>query len=363
MQPLSSSPQPVDCTALRPDVPRVVAIGGGTGLPNVLRGLRPLLYSPHDSAPLDQLVAIVTTTDDGGSSGRLRNELGIMPPGDIRNCLSALSETGGVIADLFQYRFGAGGQLDGHALGNLVLAALADVTNDFARAVEIAARVVGARGTVLPATAEPVILVAELDDGRTVRGETTITAAGTGIRRLMLCPQRPRCLRSAIDAIREADLIVVGPGSVYTSLLPPLLVPELADAIERSTATRVFVMNLMTEPGETDTFSAAEHLRTIARHVGRQLFDIVLYSTSPLSEPLVGQYGERGALPIRVTARDVEELSALGPQMIGVPLAVETAQHRIRHHPERLGSAIAAIARGQLRAWHARDVLPRGGQD
>lgn len=363
MQPLSSRIPPADRTLPRPEVPRVVAIGGGTGLPNVLRGLRPLLYAACDATPRDQLVAIVTTTDDGGSSGRLRNELGMMPPGDIRNCLSALSETGGVIAELLQYRFGTAGDLDGHALGNLMLAALADVTNDFARAVELVGRVVGARGTVLPATAEPVTLVAELEDGRTVHGETAIAAAGARVRSLTLSPEHPRCLESAVDAVRHADLVVVGPGSLYTSLLPPLLVPDLAEAIERSPAMRVLVMNLMTEPGETDDFSAAEHLRTIARHAGRQVFDIVLCSTSPLADTLVEQYGERGASPIRVTARDIEELSALGPQVIGVPLAVETTRSRIRHHPERLGSAIAAIARGQLRAWRAREVLPRGGQD
>jgi uncharacterized cofD-like protein len=192
---LSSAANRRDLTHRFTRAPRVVAIGGGTGLPNVLRGLRPLLYREHDGGPRDQLVAIVTTTDDGGSSGRLRSTFGMMPPGDIRNCLAALAEQQGLLADLFQYRFDAGEGLSGHALGNLVLAALADVTNDFARAVELAGRVVGARGTVLPATAEPVTLVAEFEDGRTrVRRRTRRRRhCPPG-----LCPDRPRCLDAVV---------------------------------------------------------------------------------------------------------------------------------------------------------------------
>lgn len=344
--------------------PRVVAMGGGTGLPNVLRGLRPLLYAEHDGAPRDQLVAIVTTTDDGGSSGRLRSQFNMMPPGDIRNCLAALAEQRGLLADLFQYRFDSGDGLNGHALGNLVLAALTDVTNDFARAVELAGRVVGARGTVLPATAEPVTLVAEFEDGRTLRGETAIAAAAARIVRLSLSPDRPRCLDAAIKAVYEADVVVVGPGSLYTSLLPPLLVPEIAEAMRATAATRLFVMNLMTEPGETDGFTAAEHIRAMARHLGAQLFNTVLYNTAAIPPELAASYGCKGAARVRVTAAEISELADLGVQAIGLPLLSEMPPGKIRHNPERLGAAIAAVAHGKLGAWRPRDQAPvAGGQD
>jgi uncharacterized cofD-like protein len=358
---LSSAADRRDLTRRFTRAPRVVAIGGGTGLPNVLRGLRPLVYVDRDAAPRDQLVAIVTTTDDGGSSGRLRTAFGMMPPGDVRNCLAALSEQQGLLADLFQYRFDGGDGLDGHALGNLVLAALNDVTNDFARAVELAGRVVGARGTVLPATAEPVTLVAEFEDGRTVQGETAIAAAAARIVRLALCPDRPRCLESALEAVRDADVVVVGPGSLYTSLLPPLLVPELVAAIETTAATRVFVMNLMTEPGETDGFTAAEHLRAVARHVGAQLFDLVLYSTAAIAPTLASGYAARGAVPVRVSAADIAELAQLGVQAIGLPLVSELPPGKIRHNPDRLGAAIAAVAQGKLGAWRPRRQAPAAG--
>jgi uncharacterized cofD-like protein len=344
-------------------VPRVVAIGGGTGLPNVLRGLRPLLYSEQESTPRDQLVAIVTTSDDGGSSGRLRQELGVMAPGDIRNCLAALAEHHGLLADLFQYRFDSDGALNGHALGNLVLAALADVTKDFARAVELAARVVGARGTVLPATAEVVSLVADLEDGSQVRGETAIRSAATRISRLWLSPERPRCFEAAIQAVRDADLIVVGPGSLYTSLLPPLLVPEIGEAIASAAGTRVFVMNLMTEPGETDGFSAPQHLETVAAHLGVQPFDLVLYSTSLIPPSLVRSYAARGAATVGMSAADIDALGALGARAIGLPLASELPPGKIRHNPERLAAAITAVASGKLDAWRPRSTATAGGKD
>lgn len=340
-------------------LPRVVAVGGGTGLPNVLRGLRPLLYGAgernREVSPRDQLVAIVATTDDGGSSGKLRAEFNIIPPGDIRNCLAALSDNRALIADLFQYRFGAGNGLNGHALGNLMLTALADVTHDFARAVEIAARVVGARGTVLPATAELVTLIAELADGRIVSGESAISAGGGRIARVSLLPERPRCLPATCEAIERADVIVAGPGSLFTSILPPLLVPEVAAGIRDSRATRVMVANLMTEPGETDDFGILEHVLTIERHLGAQLFDYVVYNTGTVPESLTLAYRERGgARPIETSTFELNALEKLGIQTIGVPLVSEHPAGRIRHHPERLASVIAALARGKLGPWRAR---------
>ena len=351
------NPQPHAPAPDRPAVPspRVVALGGGTGLPNVLRGLRPLIFADGVSeATRDRLVAIVATSDDGGSSGRLRAEFNMIPPGDIRNCLAALSENHSQIADLFQYRFESGEGLNGHPIGNLVLAALTDVTQDFARAVDMAARVIGACGVVLPATTELVTLVAEFADGRVLSGETAIAQARGRIERLSLLPDRPRCSLRVTDAIRHADVIVAGPGSLYTSILPPLLVPDVANAIQASGAVRILVANLMTEPGETDNFGALEHLLTIDRHLGRQLFDCVIYNTMPVPEGLASGYAERGAAPIATGTFDLNAFDRLGVRAIGVPLVSEHPAGKVRHHPERLAAAITALAQGKLGAWRGR---------
>lgn len=349
---ISRQAAPVHGTA-----PRVVAIGGGTGLPNVLRGLRPLLYGSDPSAgtpPRDRLVAVVATSDDGGSSGRLRAEFNIVPPGDIRNCLAALSDNHALIADIFQYRFDAGDGLTGHPIGNLVLAALADVTNDFPRAVEIAARVVGARGTVLPATRDMVTLVAEFEDGRVVSGETAIAAGGGRIRQLSLLPERPHCVPDSIQALLKADVIVAGPGSLYTSILPPLLVPELREAMQQTGATRIFIANLMTEPGETDDYSALDEILAVERHLGSQLFDCVIYNTAPVPDALVAAYATAGARPVATGGFELAALERLGIRPIGVPLLSEHPSGKIRHHPDRLAAAIVAIAQRKLGAWRGR---------
>lgn len=337
--------------------PRIVALGGGTGLPNVLRGLRPLLYEAHADAregQRDRLVAIVATSDDGGSSGKLRAEFNVIPPGDIRNCLAALSDNDSLIADIFQYRFGAGEGLNGHAIGNLVLTALADVTNDFPRAVELAARVVGAYGTVLPATSELVTLVAEFQDGRVLSGETAIAAGGGRIARVWLLPDRPRCVPDVCEALLRADVVVAGPGSLYTSILPPLLVPDVSAAIRASRAMRILVANLMTEPGETDGYSVLEHVLTIERHLGAQLFDYVIYNTGPVPDALAEAYATCGARPVATGAFELNALEKLGIQPIGVPLVSEHPAGKVRHQPDRLASAIAALAQGKLGAWRGR---------
>ena len=331
---------------------RIVALGGGTGLPNVLRGLRPLLFTGDRGEDVrDRLVAVVATSDDGGSSGRLRAEFNVIPPGDIRNCLAALSENESFIADLFQYRFGSGDGLNGHAVGNLMLTALADVTSDFPQAVEIAARVVGARGRVLPATSELVTLIGEFADGRVLSGETAIASAGGGIRRVSLLPDRPRCSQDVCNALQRADVIVAGPGSLFTSILPPLLVPEVTAAVRASRATRILVANLMTEPGETDDYSVLEHVLTIERHLGAQLFDYVIYNTSPVPEALAASYATVGAKPIITGNFELNTLTRLGIQPIGVPLVSEHPAGKIRHHPDRLAAAIAALGQGKLGAW------------
>jgi uncharacterized cofD-like protein len=328
---------------------RVAALGGGTGLPNVLRGLCSLLYSGvrrgQDGCAADRLVAIVATTDDGGSSGRLRQELGAIPPGDIRNCLTAVAENQSVITELFQYRFAVGEELQGHALGNLILTALADITGDFTKGIEIAARVVGARGRVLPATTDPVTLSAELADGRVVTGETAIIGAGTAISRVSLIPTAPRSVGAALDALRRADVIVAGPGSLYTSILPPLLIPDVLAAVRVASAIRVFVLNLMTEPGETDGFDATRHLEVMSAHLGAPPFDYVIFNTAAVPRHLAHEYAAKGSHPIVVTARDIAAMRDKGMQPIGAPLVSEGPLGRIRHHPGRLAATITACAR------------------
>lgn len=327
---------------------RVAAVGGGTGLPNVLRGLRSLMYDSttvSGDTAADRLVAIVTTTDDGGSSGRLRRDFGMIPPGDIRNCLAALAEDESLLTALFQFRFEAGDGLNGHALGNLMLTALTEVTGDFTKAVEIAAQVVGARGRVIPATVDQVTLSAQLADGRIVVGETAIVGAGAAIDRLSLLPAEPRCVDTAVDALRRADIIVAGPGSLYTSILPPLLLPEILEAIRLAEGARVFVLNLMTEPGETEGFDALRHLEVIQTHVGFQPFDHVIFNTAAVPPHLAAKYAERGSTPITVTGGDLATMSDLGVHAIGASLACEGPAGRIRHHPGRLAAAISACAR------------------
>jgi uncharacterized cofD-like protein len=335
--------------------PRVVALGGGTGLPNVLRGLRPLMFPDGATeSSRDRLVAVVATSDDGGSSGRLRAEFNMIPPGDIRNCLAALSERNSDIADIFQYRFESGDGLNGHAIGNLLIAALTDVTHDFSQAIEMASRMLGVHGVVLPATSELVTLVAEFADGRVLSGETTIARAGGTIARLALLPERPTCSPRVGEAIRRADVVVAGPGSLYTSILPPLLVPDVASAVWESRAIRILVANLMTESGETDNFSVLDHLLTLERHLGRQLFDCVIYNTTPVPEALAASYAVHGARPIVTGSFELNALQRFGVRAIGVPLVSEHPAGKIRHHPERLASAITALAQGKLGAFAAR---------
>jgi uncharacterized cofD-like protein len=331
-----------------PEPLRIAALGGGTGLPNVLRGLCSVLFPGaqrgHENCIPDRLVAIVTTTDDGGSSGRLRRELGGIPTGDIRNCLAAVAD-GSLITELFQYRFSEGDGLAGHALGNLILTALADITGDFAKGIEIAARVVGARGRIVPATADPVMLSAELLDGRTVVGETAITKAGVPIRRLSLLPDAPRSVETAVEALHRANVILVGPGSLYTSVLPPLLVPQIREAVQQSRALKIFVLNLMTEPGETEGFDAIRHLEVVRAHVEMPPFDYVIFNTSPIAPHLVTAYAAAGSYPITVTTRDIAAVRKLRVQPLGAPLASEGPTGKIRHHPARLAATIAACAR------------------
>ncbi len=313
---------------------RVVAIGGGTGLSMLLRGLKHYLARRRqetDRHPISDLAAIVTVTDDGGSSGRLRREYRVLPPGDIRNCMVALSQDEKLLGRLFQYRFDAGRGLRGHSFGNLFLTALSNVTGDFAEAVRVSSEVLAIRGRIFPATVENVSLEAVMTDGTTVLGETRIANSGKRIRRLHLRPRQVRPLPEVLEAIAHAGLILVGPGSLYTSILPNLLVSGVAEAIEASSATRVFIANLMTQPGETEGYSLADHVRAIYSHTRRKLFDWVVASNQPVSADVVRRYRAQGAEPVRV---DLARLQRLGLRCLLDGLMEEHVV--VRHNAARL---------------------------
>jgi uncharacterized cofD-like protein len=320
--------------------PRIVAIGGGTGLPAVLRGLLACLRSRQDVSS-DQLTALVTVTDDGGSSGRLRRELSVLPPGDIRNCLAALVDPGSPWVSLLQHRFVRGACLGGHSVGNLMLAGLTEMTGDLPRAVELASRMLSLRGRVLPSTREDVCLQAEFVDGRLIRGETAIASHHRPIVRLSL--ERPvRPLPDALRALINADVIVVGPGSLYTSILPNLLVDGIASTISGVKAVRILVANLMTEPGETDGFTLSDHLGVIRQHVGLDLFDYVLVNRRPMDPSLTQRYAQGGSSPVHA---DTPTRSVTSAEIVYCDLAAEVQQGRIRHAPQTLATAILDLAR------------------
>lgn len=315
---------------------RVVALGGGTGLSTLLRGLKEYVVRrsdehPNSERPISDLTAIVTVTDDGGSSGRLRRENRVLPPGDIRNCMVALSKDEALLGRLFQYRFHAGRGLAGHNFGNLFLAALTHVTGDFAEAVRFSSKVLAIRGRIFPSTLSNVHLVAKLANGRTVRGETRITASRSPIEELSLSPRRVPPFPAVIEAIQEADLILLGPGSLYTSILPNLLIPEIAGAIAKSAAPRVYIANLMTQPGETSKYSLADHLRAIRRHTPRSVVDWVVANRRPVSPDVARRYRREGAEQVAI---DLPELQELGYRAILDNLIEEHSV--IRHNPGRL---------------------------
>lgn len=289
---------------------RVVALGGGTGLSALLRGLKEHVVRRTDrrasrERPIADLAAIVTVTDDGGSSGRLRRENRMLPPGDIRNCMVALSKDEALLGRLFQYRFHAGRGLIGHNFGNLFLAALTHVTGDFAEAVRVSSKVLAIRGRIFPSTISNVHLTATLANGQHVSGETKISRSRVPIRQIQLVPRRVRALPKAIDAIQKADLILMGPGSLYTSVIPNLLIPEIAQAIARSKAPRVYIANLMTQPGETTDYTLSQHLRAIQNHVGKRVIDWVVANRQPVSADVARRYRAQGAEAVLVDAEKV----------------------------------------------------------
>lgn len=290
---------------------RIVALGGGTGLSTVLRGLKEFIAGPRKERarlPIADLAAVVTVTDDGGSSGRLRREYQVLPPGDIRNCMVALSKDELLLGKLFQYRFPAGRGLEGHSFGNLFLTALTNVTGDFPKAVREAAQVLAIRGRIFPSTAQNVTLEAELEDGKVVSGETNISKSPKRIRRVRLVPRRVRPIAEILKAIREADLILVGPGSLYTSIIPNLLVDDMAETILRARATCVYIANLMTQPGETEHYSVADHVRAVYEHTRPGLFDFVLINRTRVTPRLLRRYEAQGAEPVQPSFTELKRM-------------------------------------------------------
>jgi uncharacterized cofD-like protein len=317
---------------------RVVAIGGGTGLSMLLRGLKHYVArrrQESDRHPISDLAAIVTVTDDGGSSGRLRREYRVLPPGDIRNCMVALSQDEALLGRLFQYRFHAGRGLRGHSFGNLFLTALSHVTGDFAEAVRVSGEVLAIRGRIFPTTLENVSLEAVMTDGKIVSGETRIAKSGKEIRRLSLSPRHVSPLPEVLEAIRQANLILIGPGSLYTSILPNLLVSGVAEAIEKSSATRVYIANLMTQPGETQGFTLSEHVRVIYAHTRRKFIDWVVASNQRISPEVEKRYSREGAEPVQV---DMPALQRIGVRCLLDNLLEEHGV--VRHNSARLSQLL-----------------------
>ncbi len=318
----------------------LVAIGGGNGLSSLLAGLKRLVGRDQDEIWIRNLSAIVTVSDDGGSSGRLREELQMLPPGDIRNCMIALSEDSNLLSRLFRHRFRGEGELGGHSFGNLFLAALTEITGDFVEAVRLSSEVLASKGHIYPATINDVRLVAEMEDGRVVRGETQITGAHSKIRSLRLEPEHCLPLPEALAAIRAADIITVGPGSLYTSILPNLLVARMASAIGEADATRIFISNLMTQPGETDGYTAREHLQTVKRYAPEIPFDFVVVNNRSISSEQAVRYASEGARQIGIDEDPIDSVLDRSTEVVRADLLDEG--EKVRHNPDRLANVVMA---------------------
>jgi uncharacterized cofD-like protein len=310
--------------------PRIVSIGGGTGLSTLLRGLKTFRAD---------LSVIVTVTDDGGSSGRLREELRVLPPGDIRNCMIALSEDEHLMSRLFRFRFTSDGGLHNHSFGNLFLTAMAGITGDFVEAVRLTSEVLAIKGVIYPSTNSNVRLRAELEDGSWAEGETRITASQRRIRCVQLDPADAHPLPDAIEAILAADLITIGPGSLYTSLIPNLLVNGVINAIRASRATKIYIQNIMTQPGETVHYSAADHVEALAQHCGGMLFPNVLVNNGKPSPEILKKYSAENATLVDI---DRNRLRQLDLRVVERDLLAE--DQKIRHDPDRLARAVFLMA-------------------
>lgn len=339
---------------------RVVSIGGGTGLSTLLGGLKRYARSQHAGPegaiaglrPEVDITAVVTVTDDGGSSGRLRREFDIPPPGDIRNCMTALSEDEDLLSQLFQYRFLSGRGLKGHSFGNLFLAVLNEITGDFAQAVKLSSEILAIRGRIFPSTRSNVTLEAELMDGSVVSGETNISKSRSAIKRIKLKPESCDPMPETIEAILAADLITLGPGSLYTSIVPNLLVDGLPEAIEKSPAMKVYFVNLMWQPGETINFTASAHLRAIQEHARRGLVDTVVVNSAAIPAQLKRKYAREKVKPVE---NDLENINKLGAKIVTAELVCDSSlgREKIRHDPRALAEVVVDLA-SRSRAYQVR---------
>lgn len=356
--------QPADTS--QPSPLRIVAIGGGTGLSTLLSGLkkhaRGVGAPPAAGFPVVDITAVVTVTDDGGSSGRLRREFDTLPPGDIRNCMTALSEDEALLAKLFRFRFASGRGLKGHSFGNLFLTAMHQITGDFAGAVRLSSEILAIRGHIFPSTSANVTLEAVLDDESVVRGETRISKSRLRVNRVRLTPEACDPLPETLAAIRDADLITFGPGSLYTSVIPNVLVREIPAAIERSNAITAYFVNLMWQPGETMNFTASQHLDALDTHAGRRLIDCVVVNTSPIAPQLKRRYARNRVKPVE---NDFEELEKRGVKIVTADLTARSPGEKIRHDPDALAEVVLELAsrsRAQQVRSHALATKPRQKQ-
>lgn len=322
---------------------KIVALGGGTGLPVVLRSLKKVLFplssACRDGQDRERLTAIVAVTDDGGSSGRLRREFKILPPGDIRNCLAALSDDSDAFPDLFQYRFEKGTGLTGHSLGNLLLMALTDLRGDFIEAIRYFSRIMSVRGRILPLSLMNVTLAARFSDGSVVRGESTIRKYGGIIRNVFLSPSYADCPQESIDAIEAADAIIMGPGSLYTSIIPNLLVKDIASAISKSRARKIYVCNLMTEPGETDGYTATDHIKAILDHTECDFLQYVILNNGRVSSDIARRYRDEGYAPVLYNP---EEIRSFGITSISADI-VTVKENILRHDENKLARILMEL--------------------
>ena len=324
-------------------------MGGGTGLSALLNGLKPYARSIDPATPAIDLTAIVTVTDDGGSSGRLRREFDVLPPGDIRNCMVALSEDSALLARLFQYRFQAGRGLKGHSFGNLFLMALTQIMGDFPDAVKASAEVLKIAGRIYPSTAANVALEATFENGAKVVGETRITRSRQKIRSIRLRPRRARPLAAALNAIAEADVITLGPGSLFTSVIPNLLVEGMPAAIRRSQAIKTCFVNLMWQPGETTEFRASDHVRAIHKHAGGKLLDYAVINIRPITLAMRKRYARESAQPVE---NDIDAIFKMGIKVMAGNLAQNV--QRVRHDPTATAAIVVKLAQEGRRRRNSR---------
>jgi uncharacterized cofD-like protein len=327
---------------------RVVAIGGGTGLSSVLQGLKHYARPTGPATPTLDITAIVTVTDDGGSSGRLRREFDVLPPGDIRNCMVALSEDSALLSRLFQHRFESGRGLKGHSFGNLFLMALTQILGDFPDAVKASSEVLKIAGRIYPSTTANVSLEATLDDGTILVGETHISRSRHRIQSIRLKPRQVRPLPAALTAIAEADVITLGPGSLFTSIVPNLLVEGIAAAIRSSPALKCYFVNLMWQPGETDEFRASDHVRVLHRHAGGKFLDYAVVNVRSITSALKRTYAKRAALPVE---NDIDALMKMGLKVVAGNLSSHT--DKIRHDSDETAAVVLKLAQEGRRRKNA----------